>query len=172
MNNRPFPPIVLTHITKDNALFHKACKSGVNIFIETHNLSHLTAISVTLLLKSKKLTSETKAWVKSIAGLNLKNGDEEGYGNGDELGYEIGNVEEYGDGNGEEYVDGDGYRNGLGYGYGYGYGYKDGDGYGYGYGDVYKDGYGYGYGNGDGEEYVDGDGYRNGLGYGNEDQTL
>ena len=131
MNNRPFPPIVLTHITKDNALFRKTCKSGVNKLIETHHWSHLTAVPVPILLKSSELTTDEIYWVKSIAGLNVcKN--------------------KYGDGYGDAY--GEGFSEGYGYEYktgnGYGYGYGSGAGYGYGYGD----GYGDGDGNGDGDE--------------------
>ena len=153
MNNLPFPPVVLTHITKNNALFHKACKSGVNIFIETHHLSHLTAVSVATLLKSNQLTPDEIHWIKFIAGLNLETGDEEGYGYGDGVGYGYrdgvgyGDGDEYGDGYGDGCGDGcgDGYGDGCGYGYGYGYNY--GNGYGYGYGYDYGNGNGNGNGN-------------------------
>lgn len=152
MNTLSFPPVVLTHLTKDNALFHGACAKGINKVITTHQLSHLTAVPVTLLLKSSKLATETKDWVKSIAGLS--NGEtENGY------------INQYGQGT----LKGDGYDldledtdeaqdsyllfsnpgNRAGHNYAYGYGYGDGDGYGdgYGYGDgsVYGDGNGYGY---------------------------
>ena len=120
MNNRPFPPVVLTHITKDNALFYGACIIGINKVMGTHQLSHLTAISVSTLLKSKKLILNEVNWIKRIAGLNLENSDGEGYGHG--LGY----------GDGDD--DGDGY--------GGGYGYEDGVGYRDGYGDGNKNGNG------------------------------
>ena len=116
MSNQSFPPIVLTHITLNNILPYGACNSGIHEFLEKHNLSHLTAVPVSLLLQSKQLTIETKNWVKFIAGLTLNpdgNGDEEGYGYG------------YGDGDGEGY--GDGYNDGDGFGLGYGNGAGHGD---------------------------------------------
>lgn len=126
MNTLPFPPIMLTYITKDNALFHGACITGINQVIDTHQLSHLTAISVSLLLKSKKLTPDEIYLIKSIAGLNI-NGEEDGESYGD--GYE------WGDGDGEGC--GDGCNDGHGDGYGYGYGCVNGDGEGIGNGSKY-----------------------------------
>ena len=124
MNNRPFPPVVLTHITKDNALFYGACIIGINKVMGTHQLSHLTAISVSTLLKSKKLILNEVNWIKRIAGLN-----------GHKYGTRYG--DRYGEGNGygEWDEDGDGYGDGNGYIDEYGYGYSNGDGEGYGYGD-------------------------------------
>ena len=156
MNNLPFPPLVLTHITKDNVLFHGACISGIDKLIETHDLAHLTAISVATLLNSNQLTHEEANWVKSIAGLN---GNKNHYIDEDGYGYGYGDGRGYGDG----YKDGNGYgdesgtetRYGVGNGIGNGYGYGDGRGYGYGYED------GYGYGEGYGEGYEDGYGDEN-----------
>mgnify|MGYP001357045369 CR=1 FL=1 len=124
MNKYSFPPIVLTHITKDNALFHGACITGINQLIDTHNLSNLTAVPVQLLLDSNELTQDEIYWIESIAGLSINPNDIE-YGDG------------YGDGYGDiyGYNNGDGYRTGDGYGYVYGHvngdGYVDGDGDGY-----------------------------------------
>jgi len=124
MNTLSFPPVVLTHITIDNAIAHGACITGINELIYTHQLSHLTAISVSTLLKSKKLTPKITNWIKRIAGLN-----------GHKYGTRYG--DRYGEGNGygEWDEDGDGYGDGNGYIDEYGYGYSNGDGEGYGYGD-------------------------------------
>ena len=130
MNTLPFPPVVLTHITKDNTLFHGVCKSRITKSITTHNLSHLTAVPVQLLLKSNELTQDEINRIKYVAGLST-NPDETKYGEG------------YGNGNG--------YGNSIGYGVGDGYGYGYGEGYEI--GDEYKDGYGEGCGNGDGNGY-------------------
>ena len=159
MNTLPFPPVVLTHITIDNALFHGACIQDINPIINTHQLSHLTAVPVYNLLQDKKLTSKIMDWIKSIAGISI-NGD--GYGNG----YRNGEGYGYGNGYGRGYTDG--YGNGYGYGGGAGYGY------GYGYGESYEEGiknvdeyeYSYGYGTHTG----DGCGY--GYGYGNQPPEL
>ena len=118
MNNLPFPPIVLTHITKDNALSHGACETGIKQVIDAHQLSDLTAISVSILLKSKKLTQDQIYWIKSIAGID-ENENEYGY---------VDEVDEN--------------ENGYGYGEGYGKGIANGYGYGEGYGEGYEDGYG------------------------------
>lgn len=134
MNTLPFPPIVLTHITMDNALSHGACIAGIHRVMDTHQLSHLTAMSVSILLQAKKLTSEITDWIKAIAGLN-------------------GNLSQYGD----EWGDGEGYGFGQVNGSGYGDGYEIV--YGNGYGRGYKDGYGYGHGDGYGEGTATGDGY-------------
>lgn len=123
MNNRPFPPIILTHLTKDNALFHGTCKSGLDKFINTHQLSHLTAISVSLLLKSKKLTPNEIYWIKYIAGLDV-------------------NKTQYGSE----------YENEYPYGYGYGNKHGDGFGIGHGDGGVNGDGNGDGDSDEDGME--------------------
>ena len=135
MNTLSFPPMILTHLTMDNALFYGACESGINKLINTHNLSHLTAVSVATLLKSNQLTPDEIRWIKDIAGLNVSL-TEYGYQHGD------------GCGNGKY---GSGYGTGKGYGYGttYGRGYENGEGY----GDGCIDEYGYGYSNGDGEGY-------------------
>ena len=126
MNILPFPPVILTHITKDNALFHGACITGINQLIDTHNLSNLTAVPVQLLLDSNELTQDEIYWIESIAGLSINPNDIE-YGDGYGDGYGYGDI--YG------YNNGDGYRTGDGYGYVYGHvngdGYVDGDGDGY-----------------------------------------
>jgi len=159
MNILPFPPVILTHITKDNALFHGACKSGLDKLIDTHNLTHLTAISVsTFLLNSNQLTHTEICWIKSIAGLNINPEENRNkYGNGIEIGYTDG------DGNGHGY----GYTDGDGHGHGHGTGNGNGDGYGYGCGREYEDGYGNGYGRGYKRGYGDVYGEGNGYGYGN-----
>ena len=83
MNTQPFPPIILPHLTMDNAVFHGACRIGIVKFINTHQLSHLTAVPVETLLKSNQLTPDEIHWIKYISGLNLENEYEEGYGNRD-----------------------------------------------------------------------------------------
>jgi len=120
------------------------CAKGINKVITTHQLSHLTTVPVSLLLKSNQLTPDEIYWIKSIAGLNLKNSDRKGYGydngHGDGLGYGDGNGYGYDNGHGDGLGYGDG--NGYGNGYGVGYGLEDGDGCGDGDGDGYGDGYG------------------------------
>ena len=142
MSNQSFPPIVLTHITLNNILPYGACNSGIHEFLEKHNLSHLTAVPVSLLLQSKQLTIETKNWVKFIAGLNLKNSDRKGYGYGADDGYGDG----HGDGNGDD--DGNGEEYGTEEGYGCRSGYAGGNGFGSGDGTNYGDGYKTGDGHG------------------------
>jgi len=148
MNNRPFPPIILTHITKDNALFNRACESGVNKLIETHHWSHLTAVPVPILLKSSELTTDEIYWVKSIAGLNVYKNK---YGNG------------YGDAYGEGFSEGYGCEYKTGNGEGYGSSYGNGEGYGNGYGDGYGEKYGEGTTDGDGYGDNDDDNHTNSL---------
>jgi len=157
-----FPPMVLTHITKDNALFYGACQLGINEFLAKYNLLNLTAIPVSRLLNHSKKSGYRTHWIKCIAGLS--NGEaKDGYinrygqgtlkGDGYDLDLEDTNESQDGyllffnPGNEADHI------------YAYGYGYGDGNGYGSGHGN--EKGYGYGHGNGDG--YVSGDGYGNGY---------
>lgn len=94
------PPMVLTHITKDNARWFGACESGINNLLTQLNLTHITAISVTDLLQYP-LSQYELNWLKSITGYQnsshpnedsyqscthtLVNGYGEGWGYGDVL---------------------------------------------------------------------------------------
>ena len=126
MYTQPFPPVILTNLTKDNALSYEACGNGIEKFINSHRLSNLTAVPVATLLKSKRLSHEAADWIKHIAGLNVSL-TEYGYQHGDGCGNASGfkNKTELGDGSGR----------GDCYGFGSGNGDGSGDGYGSGYGD-------------------------------------
>ena len=135
----------LTHITADNALYHKICSAGINTFLEQHHLTHLTAIPVTTLLKLTTRSIE-RLWIKTIAGhcnyskyseyygiINPEqcytgfggmDGDKNGDGNSYHVLSAYGSGNRFGSGSGDEDVYGKGF--GYGYGYGHGYGYADG----------------------------------------------
>ena len=94
------PPMILTHITKDNARWFGACENGINDLLTRLNLTHLTAISVTELLQYP-LSSQELNWLKFSTGyqnssypnddyyqsctLTFSNGYGEGWGYGDTL---------------------------------------------------------------------------------------
>jgi len=152
-----FPPLCLSHITADNALYYKICSAGINKFLEQHHLTHLTAIPVTTLLNLTTRSIE-RLWIKTIAGhcnysqysehygiIDLERfhigfggmyGDKNGDGNSYHILAAYGRGNRFGSGSGDEDVYGKGF--GYGYGYGHGYGYADG----YGTGSSVDDHYG------------------------------
>ena len=94
------PPMVLTHITKDNARWFGACENGINDLLVRLNLTHLTAISVTDLLQYS-LSPTEHSYLKYMTGYknssypnekyhqacthNIANGYGDGWGYGDTL---------------------------------------------------------------------------------------
>lgn len=94
------PPLILTHITKDNARWFGACENGINDLLTRLNLTHLTAISVTDLLQYS-LSPTEHSYLKYMTGYqnsshpnedsyqscthNIANGYGDGWGYGDVL---------------------------------------------------------------------------------------
>lgn len=127
MNNRPFPPIILTHLTTNTARYYGVCQHGLNLFLKQKNLTNCTAISVSHLLEILENDNPSdqiyyRQWFSLLSGAQGS-----GYLNGNTTG------DEDGDGFGAEWSSGDGYDSELTYdssnplGDGFGHGNRYGD---------------------------------------------
>ena len=109
MNNRPFPPIILTHLTTNTARYYGVCQHGLNLFLKQKNLTNCTAISVSHLLEILVNDNPSdqiyyRQWFSLLSGAQGS-----GYLNGNTTG------DEDGDGFGAEWSSGDGYDSELTY---------------------------------------------------------
>lgn len=62
-----FPPLVLTHVTKDNMCYFGLCEPGVNAFFIRHHIDHLTAFDANNIL-NQPIPPIEQIWIRYVSG--------------------------------------------------------------------------------------------------------